>query len=122
LPAFPGTGALKATLDSGVMFFGATAHFVDQSTDGGPILAQAVASIRPSSTLMDLERISFAQKLYILLVTCEWAIELKINSNMDISRRGGASFGRRYANPTLRNSKLEEEFTRYVSKEGIFWP
>lgn len=40
LPAFPGAAPYRQALERGVKFIGATAHFADESLDGGPIIAQ----------------------------------------------------------------------------------
>lgn len=122
LPAFPGFGALKAALTAGVKYFGATAHLVNEKIDGGPILAQVVASLSESSTLDQMVRISFAQKLYLLLVIIE-----KQKTKANALHRGAAeglpaSLGLQYANPALQNPDLEGAFLRFVSKEGIPWP
>jgi len=47
LPAFPGLHVQKAVLDYGARFSGCTVHFVDQGTDTGPIIAQAVVPVLP---------------------------------------------------------------------------
>ena len=122
LPAFPGFGALKGVLDSEVKFFGATAHLVDHSTDGGPILAQVVAAVSEDFTLRDLERISFAQKLYLLLVICEVAIEKSSDSKTNPLKGVKLNVNRKYANPSLSNGELEEAFIQFVNEEGIPWP
>ena len=46
LPAFPGLEAQKQALDYGVKFAGCTVHFVDETVDGGPIIAQAIVPVR----------------------------------------------------------------------------
>jgi phosphoribosylglycinamide formyltransferase 1 len=46
LPAFPGLHAQQQALDGGVKFSGCTVHFVDQSLDGGPIIAQRAVEVR----------------------------------------------------------------------------
>lgn len=46
LPSFPGLEAQKQALEYGVKFAGCTVHFVDESVDGGPIVAQAIVPIR----------------------------------------------------------------------------
>jgi phosphoribosylglycinamide formyltransferase-1 len=122
LPAFPGFGALKGVLSSGAKFFGATAHLVDYSTDGGSILAQVVAPIRKGATLVDLERISFAQKLYLMLVICEWAGEGKLATMNDQGENNQWLTEKNYANPGLANINLERAFIRFVETEGIPWP
>src|SRR5262249_54789414 len=45
LPSFPGTDAQQKALDYGVKFSGCTVHFVDDTLDGGPIIAQAVVPV-----------------------------------------------------------------------------
>ena len=45
LPAFPGLDAQKQAIEHGVKFTGCTVHFVDQTLDGGPIIAQRVVPI-----------------------------------------------------------------------------
>jgi len=50
LPAFPGLEAQKQALDWGVKVTGCTVHFVDETLDGGPIVAQAVVLVRDDDT------------------------------------------------------------------------
>lgn len=45
LPAFPGLEAQRQALEYGVKFSGCTVHWVDETLDGGPILAQAVVPV-----------------------------------------------------------------------------
>jgi phosphoribosylglycinamide formyltransferase-1 len=40
LPAFKGARAIEQALEYGVKVFGATIHYVDESLDGGHIIAQ----------------------------------------------------------------------------------
>ncbi|MEO0184751.1 MAG: phosphoribosylglycinamide formyltransferase [candidate division WOR-3 bacterium] len=50
LPAFPGLEVQKKALEYGVKFSGCTVHFVDDTVDGGPIIAQAVVPILDEDT------------------------------------------------------------------------
>lgn len=50
LPAFPGLDAQKQALEHGVKFSGCTVHFVDQTLDGGPIIAQRVVPVLDGDT------------------------------------------------------------------------
>jgi len=50
LPAFPGTHAQRQALEHGVRFSGCTVHFVDEGTDTGPIIAQAVVPVLQGDT------------------------------------------------------------------------
>lgn len=45
LPAFPGLAAQRQALDHGAKWSGCTVHFVDESLDGGPIIAQSVVPV-----------------------------------------------------------------------------
>lgn len=66
LPAFPGLHAQKQAIDYGVKVSGCTVHFVDDSLDGGPIIAQRVVPVNPDDDEDQLaERIlSEEHKLY----------------------------------------------------------
>jgi len=50
LPAFPGTHVWQTEVDSGVKFAGCTVHFVDEGTDTGPIIIQAVVPVYDDDT------------------------------------------------------------------------
>jgi len=50
LPSFPGTHAQRQAFDYGVRFSGCTTHFVDEGTDTGPIILQAVVPVLPEDT------------------------------------------------------------------------
>jgi phosphoribosylglycinamide formyltransferase-1 len=50
LPAFPGTHVWQAQIDYGVKFAGCTVHFVDEGTDTGPIIIQAVVPVYDDDT------------------------------------------------------------------------
>ena len=50
LPSFPGLGAQKHAVESGVRYSGCTVHFVDDGVDSGPILVQAVIKVKSDDT------------------------------------------------------------------------
>jgi phosphoribosylglycinamide formyltransferase-1 len=50
LPSFPGTHVWQAEVDYGVKFSGCTVHFVDEGTDTGPIIIQAVVPVYDDDT------------------------------------------------------------------------
>jgi len=50
LPAFPGLDVQQKALEYGVKFSGCTVHFVDETVDGGPIVAQAVVPVLDDDT------------------------------------------------------------------------
>jgi len=56
LPAFAGARPHKQAHDRGVKLIGATAHYVTEELDAGPIIAQATAPITHRDTVADLAR------------------------------------------------------------------
>src|ERR671929_1775641 len=50
LPAFPGLHAQKQAIEYGVKVTGCTVHFVDESLDSGPIIAQKAVPVHGSDT------------------------------------------------------------------------
>ncbi|MBF9031659.1 hypothetical protein HKCCE3408_14760 [Rhodobacterales bacterium HKCCE3408] len=106
LPAFPGFGALNAAWTSGTRLVGATAHEVDDTIDGGPVLAQ-VTQPRPGTRAM-LDRVSFAQKLHLFL----W-----IALGAPSSPRG-----RSWCDPLLPDPDVAAALAAFLRAEGIPWP
>jgi phosphoribosylglycinamide formyltransferase-1 len=51
LPSFPGLDAQRQALEHGVKFSGCTVHFVDETLDGGPIIAQRVVPVLEGDTV-----------------------------------------------------------------------
>jgi phosphoribosylglycinamide formyltransferase-1 len=51
LPAFPGLDAQRQALAHGVKVSGCTAHFVDETLDGGPIIAQCSVPVMEDDTV-----------------------------------------------------------------------
>jgi phosphoribosylglycinamide formyltransferase 1 len=45
LPAFPGLAAQRQALNHGAKWSGCTVHFVDETLDGGPIIAQSIVPV-----------------------------------------------------------------------------
>jgi len=56
LPAFAGQRPHKQAHDRGVKLVGATAHYVTEELDAGPIIAQATAPMTHRDTVADLAR------------------------------------------------------------------
>ena len=124
LPAFPGFNAIRNALNHGVRFMGTTLHLANEGTDTGSIIAQTVYPIPACATEGDLNRISFAQKVYIFLNLIElWsagAIQLSSgNSSCELVSVGMASLA--VANPTLRDSRMSEACSDFIVKERIQW-
>ena len=66
LPAFPGLNAQQQALEHGAKLSGCTVHFVDETLDGGPIIAQREVPVREDDTIESLaDRILIEEhKLY----------------------------------------------------------
>ena len=54
LPSFPGLEPQKQALENDVDFSGCTVHFVDETVDGGPIVAQRVVPVLEGDTVEKL--------------------------------------------------------------------
>jgi formyltetrahydrofolate deformylase len=57
LPAFPGAGPYGRARERGVKLIGATAHYVTEALDDGPIIDQDVARVDHRQSARDLERV-----------------------------------------------------------------
>jgi phosphoribosylglycinamide formyltransferase 1 len=71
LPAFPGLDAQRQALAHGVKVSGCTVHFVDETLDGGPIIAQRAVPVMEGDTVETLSARILEQehKLYPESVT-----------------------------------------------------
>jgi phosphoribosylglycinamide formyltransferase 1 len=69
LPMFPGFGATRKALESGLPHTGVTVHFVDAGIDTGPIIAQEKVAIRDSDDAATLGRRQFEAAVPLLLHT-----------------------------------------------------
>jgi len=54
LPSFPGLDAQRQALDNGVKLAGCTVHLVDETLDGGPIIAQRTVPVYEGDTVESL--------------------------------------------------------------------
>jgi len=54
LPAFPGLDAQRQALEHGAKVSGCTVHFVDETLDGGPIIAQRTVPVIEGDTVETL--------------------------------------------------------------------
>ncbi len=66
LPSFPGLNAQKQALEEGATVSGCTVHYVDETLDGGPIIAQRDVPVREGDTVESLSARILAEehKLY----------------------------------------------------------
>ncbi len=56
LPSFKGLNTHKRVLEKGVKISGCTIHFVDESLDGGPIIAQAALTVKKKMKELELQK------------------------------------------------------------------
>lgn len=54
LPLFPGLDAQKQALEHGAEVSGCTVHFVDETLDGGPVIAQRIVPVHDNDTVESL--------------------------------------------------------------------
>jgi phosphoribosylglycinamide formyltransferase-1 len=54
LPAFPGLDPQRQALENGVKLAGCTVHFVDETLDGGPVIAQRTVPVYDDDTVESL--------------------------------------------------------------------
>ena len=69
LPMFPGFGATRKALESGMAHAGVTVHLVDAGIDTGPIVAQQIVPIRASDDEATLGRRQFEAAIPLVLQT-----------------------------------------------------
>jgi phosphoribosylglycinamide formyltransferase-1 len=50
LPSFPGLHAQRQCVEYGARFAGCTVHFVDEGTDTGPVIVQAIVPVMPDDS------------------------------------------------------------------------
>src|SRR5208282_6701766 len=70
LPAFAGQRPHKQAHDRGVKLVGATAHYVTEELDAGPIIAQAAAPMTHRDTVADLARKGKDLEVMVLARPC----------------------------------------------------
>lgn len=90
IPSFCGDGFYglhvhEAALAKGVKVTGATVHFVNAITDGGPIIAQKAVAVEPDDTSEILQKRVMAQAEHILLPR---AVSLFCEGKLSVSDSG----------------------------------
>ena len=114
LPAFPGWHGVRDALAAGVPETGCTVHLATLEMDAGPILAQAVVSVRPGDTEATLhERIKVVERR-LYPETVAWALgELRAGRDIEPPARpltlASAAVGVGLARGDGRDRSREEE-------------
>ena len=78
LPAFIGAGPYQKAKDRGVKIIGATAHYVTENLDEGPIIEQDVVRVSHEDTVRDLVRRGADVERQVLSRAVSWHLEDRI--------------------------------------------
>lgn len=78
LPAFVGSKPYAQAYDRGVKIIGATAHYVTEELDGGPIIEQDVQRVSHRDDVAELKRIGRTIERVVLARAVKWHIEDRI--------------------------------------------
>ncbi len=78
LPAFAGADPYRRAHDRGVKTIGATAHYVTEVLDAGPIIHQDVAHVTHRDTVEDLVRLGREIERRVLARAVRWHLEDRI--------------------------------------------
>lgn len=78
LPAFPGANPYAHAHERGVKLIGATAHYVTEELDAGPIIEQDVQRVDHRDTVDDLKRIGRQVERTALARAVTWYVEDRI--------------------------------------------
>lgn len=78
LPAFVGAKPYHAAYERGVKIIGATAHYVTEELDAGPIIEQEIARVRHHNTPADLVQIGQDVEKVVLSKAIKYHLERKV--------------------------------------------
>jgi formyltetrahydrofolate deformylase len=78
LPAFAGAGPYAKAKERGVKLVGATAHYVSEELDAGPIIEQDVIRVDHSHSAADLERLGADIERAVLSRAVQWHCEDRV--------------------------------------------
>ena len=78
LPAFIGANPYKQAFDRGVKMIGASAHFVSDELDCGPIICQDIMQVNHTYTWQDMKKVGKTIERVVLAKAIDLAIENRI--------------------------------------------
>ena len=78
LPAFVGADPYRRARDRGVKIIGATAHYVTEELDAGPIIEQDVARVSHRESVEELEHIGRDIERVVLARAVKWHLEDRV--------------------------------------------
>jgi phosphoribosylglycinamide formyltransferase-1 len=104
LPSFPGLRAQRQCFEYGARFAGCTVHFVDEGTDTGPVIVQAVVPVLPGDTEEALAGRILEQEHRIYPQAIQWFAEGRLSVE---GRRVTVEGARTPAPAAVTNPQLE---------------
>ncbi|WP_243547280.1 formyltetrahydrofolate deformylase [Pseudodesulfovibrio tunisiensis] len=78
LPAFIGADPYRRAHERGVKLIGATAHYVTEDLDQGPIIEQDVNRVTHSHTVEDLKRLGADIERHVLARAVQWHVQDRV--------------------------------------------
>jgi formyltetrahydrofolate deformylase len=78
LPAFTGAGPYEQSRNRGVKLIGATAHYVTEELDEGPIIEQDVIRVSHGDTTRELARLGADIERVVLARAVRWHCEDRV--------------------------------------------
>jgi formyltetrahydrofolate deformylase len=78
LPSFKGAGPYRQAHERGVKLIGATAHYVTEELDDGPIIEQEVARVDHSHSVAELARVGRDVECVALARAVRWHVERRV--------------------------------------------
>ena len=78
LPAFIGADPYRQAFERGVKVIGATAHYVTEDLDEGPIIEQGVARVSHRDSIADLKRTGQSLERDVLARAVRWHLEARV--------------------------------------------
>ena len=78
LPAFVGADPYRRARERGVKIIGATAHYVTEELDAGPIIEQDVARVSHRESVEELERIGRDIERVVLARAVQWHLQDRV--------------------------------------------
>jgi phosphoribosylglycinamide formyltransferase-1 len=104
LPSFPGLHAPRQCVAYGARFAGCTVHFVDEGTDTGPVIVQAVVPVLPGDTEQALAARILEQEHRIYPQAIHWFAEGRLSLE---GRRVAVAGAAPAAAPAVTNPAVE---------------
>jgi phosphoribosylglycinamide formyltransferase-1 len=104
LPSFPGLHAPRQCVEYGARFAGCSVHFVDEGTDTGPVIVQAVVPVLPGDSEEALARRILEQEHRIYPQAIHWFAEGRLSLE---GRRVTVEGARAAAPAAVTNPHLE---------------